>query len=205
MRDISEYSTIKLESIVDKTIVTGIVKKIEKNTLIIRANEKIEFKLEEEVLIHIFDKDKGIFIYNGFVSSILEKIITITNFTFLFDKQRRDKHRIVVNIPIEISKISNGSKKTIELIRPIYIIARNISARGILLECELDIPKKISFSIELPIDNEKIYLRTITKRKYQKDGLYYYGCMFVLQDNAKLYMLERFIMKNYNNKFFKYY
>lgn len=205
MKNIIEYSVIKLTSTDDKILTTGIVKKIQKDTLIICANGKIKLKINQEVFINIVNKDKGIFIYNGVISDILENTIVVKNVIFLFDKERRNKNRIIVKIHLEVRQIRNVSEKVIELNKPIFMTSRNLSIKGILLECVLDIPKDINFLVELPIEDKKIYIEAITKRKYEKNNLYYYGCEFVIKDTEQNGLLEKFILKNYNTKFFKYY
>lgn len=205
MKNLIEYSTIKLTSDDDKIVTTGIVKKFQKDMLIIYTNEEIKLKINEEVLINTVNKDKGIFIYNGVISDILENTIVVKNVTFLFNQERRNKNRIIVKIHLEVSKIGDVSEKVIKLNKPIFMTCRNLSIKGILLECALDIPKDINFFIELPIEDEKIYIQAITKRKYKKNNLYYYGCEFMIKDTAQNCLLEKFILKNFNNKFFKYY
>lgn len=205
MKNVIEYSAIKLTSADDKILITGIVKRFQKDMLIICANEKIKLKINEEVLINMFNKDKGIFIYNGVISDILKNTIVVKNVKFLFNEERRNKNRIIVKIHLEVSKIRNVTEKVIELNKPIFMTSRNLSIKGILLECVLDIPKEVSFFVELPIEDKKIYIEAITKRKYKKNSLYYYGCEFIIKDTAQNCLLEKFILKNYNTKFFKYY
>ncbi|NFR90996.1 PilZ domain-containing protein [Clostridium botulinum] len=205
MRNRLEYSSIKLTSIDNKIITMGIVEKFQKDTLIICANEKTELKIHEEVFINIFNNNQGISIYSGIINNILENTIVVKNILFLLDKERRNNNRIIVNMHLKVAKIRNVSEKVIELSKPIFMTSKNLSIRGILLECVLDIPKGVNFFIELPIEDKKIHIETITKRKYEKDNLYYYGCEFILKDAEQNNLLENFILKNYNAKFFKYY
>ncbi|MDR5587413.1 MULTISPECIES: PilZ domain-containing protein [Clostridium] len=200
-----EYSLAKLTSIDEKIITMGIVQKFQKDTLIICANEKTKLKVGEEVFINIFNNNQGISIYNGIINNILKNTIVVKNIKFLLDKERRNNNRIIVNIPLKVAKIRNICENVMQLSKPIFMTSKNLSIRGILLECVLDIPEDINFFIELPIEDKKIYIETITKRKYEKDNLYYYGCEFILKNASENYLLENFILKNYNTKFFKYY
>ncbi|WP_242984767.1 PilZ domain-containing protein [Clostridium taeniosporum] len=205
MKNNIEYSSAKITSIDEKVTTIGIVKKLQKDNLIICANDKTELKVGEEIFINVFNKNQGIYLYNGIISNILQNTITINNVKYLLDKERRNNNRINVNIPLKVNKIRSISEKAIQLSKPIFMSGKNLSIRGILLECELDIPNDINFLMELPIENAKIYIETTTKRKYEKNNLYYYGCEFVLKDTTKNILLENYILKNYNTKFFKYY
>ncbi|HBJ1650099.1 UNVERIFIED_ORG: PilZ domain-containing protein [Clostridium botulinum] len=205
MKSSIEYSSAKLTSIDEKIITMGIVEKFQKDTLIICANEKTELKVDEEVFINVFNKNQGIYIYNGIIKHIIENTIVIKDVRFLLDKERRNNNRINTNISLKVSEVRNISEKTIELSKPILMTCKNLSIRGLLLECKLDIPNDVKFFIELPIENNKIYVETTTKRKYKKDNLYYYGCEFTLKDMSHNNILENFILRNYNTKFFKYY
>ncbi|MBW6411275.1 PilZ domain-containing protein [Clostridium weizhouense] len=200
-----KYSLVKITSIDDKTSTNGIVDKFRNNTLTMFADEKTELKFNEEIFINIFDKDDGISIYSGVICNIFENTITINNVKYLFSNNRRDSNRIIVNIPLQINKIRKKSKEAITLSKPILMTSKNLSINGILLESPLNIPKNINFFIELPIDNNFISIETFTKRKYEKNNLYYYGCEFNIHNDSNNSYLENFILKNYNSKFFKYY
>lgn len=200
-----EYSSAKVTSIDEKVVNIGIIEKFQKDILIICTDEKTELKVDEEVFVNVFNKEEGICLYNGTINYIMENTISIKNVKFLFDKERRHYNRVNINIPLKVSKIKKISEKAIELSKPIFMSGKNLSIRGILLECVLDIPYDVKFLIELPIDNNKIYIETVTKRKYEKNNLYYYGCEFTLKDISQSNLLENYILKNYNTKFFKYY
>lgn len=112
-------------------------------------------KIHEEVFINIFNNNQGISIYSGIINNILENTIVVKNILFLLDKERRNNNRIIVNMHLKVAKIRNVSEKVIELSKPIFMTSKNLSIRGILLECVLDIPKDVNFFIELPIEDKK--------------------------------------------------
>lgn len=205
MKNTIEYSSVKVTSMDEKIVNLGIVEKFQKHTLIVRIKEKTKLKVNEEVFINVFNKAQGVYLYSGVIKHIIENTIIINDIMFLLDKERRNNNRININIPLKVSKIKKLSEKTIELSKPIFMYGKNLSVGGILLECVLNIPDDVKFLIELPLDNNKIYIETVTKRKYEKNNLYYYGCEFTLVDLSQGNLLENYIIKNYNAKFFKYY
>ncbi|MGL4773694.1 MAG: PilZ domain-containing protein, partial [Clostridium sp.] len=123
------------------------------------------FDLGEEVLIHISDKKRGILIYEGIVQGIIKNTIMLKRVRLIENSQRREKVRVIVNMPIEVEKIKK-EEWLINLDKPIYMVSKNLSASGILLESTLDIPKEVGFVIHLPIGRNEIQIETITKRKY---------------------------------------
>lgn len=205
MKNIMDYCLIKETPNDESILTTGTVETFIKDQLVITVKDSKVINLDTEVYINIFDEGKGIFRYKGIIKFVENSLVTLTNVKQLVEWERRHKKRIIVKIPLKVTTIKNKNEEVIELNKPILMVGRNLSVDGVLLESKLDIPTDVRFLVYLPIEGTEVYLETITKRKYEKDNSFFYGCEFELKDKDKDLLLRNFILKNYNNKLLKYY
>lgn len=199
-----KYCLIKETPNDESILSTGTVESFVKDEILVAVKEAEVLKLEKEAYINIFGDGNGICRYKGVIKNIQNNIVTL-NIKQLVEYERRHKKRIIVKIPINISTIKMENEEIIHLDKPILMIGRNLSVEGLLLETKLNIPMEVRFLVRLPIDGNDICLETSTKRKYQKDNMYFYGCEFRLKDKDKERVLRKFISKNNNNKVLDYY
>lgn len=162
----------------DNILTEGIVKEFTRNNLSITYRNKTKLQKGEKVRINIFDKLNGLFIYNGEIREILGKEIILSNINYVKNFQRRSEVRVDVNAKFQINALKKENEEIIDLEKPILVNAKNLSASGILIRCDLDIPENVSIIIDMNIKNKLIKVLASIARKYKgKDG-YYYGCAF---------------------------
>lgn len=205
MKNIVDYCLLKLSVDDNSVLTTGKVETFIKDYLVIKVKYSENININTEVYINIFHEGKGVFKYKGKIEGVENNLVSLKEVKQLVESERRSKKRIIVKIPLKVNTIKNKKDEVIELNKPILMVGRNLSIDGVLLESELDIPEEVSFVVYLPIEKSNVYLETITRRKYQKDNSFFYGCKFEIKDKNKNDLLKNFILKNYNNKILKYY
>ena len=198
-----EYCLASIKAISNNASLSGIIKKCYSDSLILLLDEEGDFKTNDFVEIKVKRKNKPMIIYEGMVSNIKDREVVIKNLRVLWIKENRSENRVLVKIPLGVTKIKDINGNIIDLSKPIHMEVKNLSTNGLLLESNLDIPENVCFLINMPIEDETMNIKTSTKRKYEEDGLYYYGCEFILEDEVNRNILDKFILKNYNNKFLK--
>ncbi len=162
----------------DNILTEGVVKEFTRNNLSITYRNKTKLQKGEKVRINIFDKLNGLFVYDGEIREILGKEIILNNINYIKNFQRRSEVRLDVNANFQINALKKENEEIITLEKPILVNVKNISASGILIRCDLDIPESVSVIIDMNINNKIIKALASIARKYKgKDG-YYYGCEF---------------------------
>ncbi|MGL5152323.1 MAG: PilZ domain-containing protein [Clostridium sp.] len=205
MRKMINYQTVVVSSINQKIKRNGVVTKNCGDGITIRCTKAKDFIIGEELIIKTMNREVGQSNYSGIIGGIIENSILIKNLRLIYSKQERKKVRVIVNFPLEVDKIKKEESGLISLKKPIFMVSKNISGEGILLESNLDIPMDVHFLVEIPLPNGTIKVETKTVRKYTGNNLNYYGCVFTMLSKENKEILDSFIIKNHNSKFYRYY
>lgn len=210
MDKIKKYMTITLFDEGDNEIARGIISDVQFNSICVSVNsyeykEDVNDITSMDIILNLYDKQEGLCIYSGVIDAIDEGSIFIKNIVFLFGKERRLRNRVVVKIPVQIKKIVKQKVKVVDLHKPMFMIAKNISMKGILLESDLNIPTDIELLFDLLLQKQSINLKTKIRRKYENNKRYYYGCEFNLDNKENREVLKNYITRLHNEKFHRYY
>ena len=191
------YHSATVESDNGKKLSDGVIVSFTSDQMAIHLSNINEIKINDTLIINIFNKTNGCIIYKGIAKNISNNAIIVDCVIFMEEKQRRKNHRITISIPLHVKRINRDNESAFNLEKPILMKARDISINGILLESTLDIPHDIHFTIDLPLKNMTLNIVTDTVRKYVKDAKFYYGCTFTLKTEQELNFLRNFINDNY--------
>ena len=124
--------------------------------------------------------------------------VNLRNVRVVKEIQKRQEVRVDVRIPITIHRLI-VSGAYVSLNKPILMRVRNVSACGLLLNSDLEIPINVGFSFDLKLNSDIPPLTAVAnptrREKLNNKGGYNYGCNLTLMDSMCTSMIRKYTYK----------
>ncbi|MGE4283290.1 MAG: PilZ domain-containing protein [Clostridia bacterium] len=193
----------KIVILMDNRYLDGFIVRFDDDSMAIRCTLRKGIVLDTLVHIHIYNPVKGEVILCGVVNSIIENMIRLVNVKCIAINQRRKDARVNIDVKLYVNKIQVGGSKLIDLEKNMLFKSVDISAGGILLHSQLDIPTNLRFHLQIPAE-ELIACTAQIVRKEKKEHGFFYGCELIDISESKKDKIREFVFKKqieeYKNK-----
>lgn len=174
--------------------IMGRIVKISEKKLLAKFTQNTTLFNFSNVRLILYHKIMGELIYKAEIYNTFNNYVTFTNLTFLDNVQKRNETRARYQIPLDVKKIRCDNSHEICLQKKLTLESIDLSASGIQLSCELNLPENISLFLELPIGGEILNCSALIVRKFKVDNVFHYGCRLMASE-AIQNKIRRFVYK----------
>lgn len=150
--------------------------------------------INSEVRLLMYHETMGRMYYEVRVSKFVNNRIWFIRPQIVEVYQSRNEFRVQYNVPLIVTKLLNAENQPVVLDKNLILRAEDLSASGIKVSSDLNLPVGIKMCLDLPSDDDKITCAAKIIRQEIRDDRYYYGCELILDKNSKD-KIRKFVFK----------
>lgn len=159
----------------ENLIVFGRILHMDDHEILVACELEHKVLEQDEAKLYVYHPVKGELVYKVEIEQVFKDAMLLTNYKLIEANQKRAETRVEVAIPVEVRKIE-FNEKILELDKYISMMITNLSANGMKLESQLNIPNKVRFKIQIPMDCEIVEALVQIVRKVETENGFSYGC-----------------------------
>lgn len=175
------------------------------NACIVAKSDTVVPDIRKGTLVNcvIYSNCSGQISLEAQVDDIVYNHVRLSKVKVLKEIQKREEVRIDVEVPVQVKKMTIKGN-IMDLDKPILMHTRNISACGVLLNAELDMPLDVEFHfcLKLSEDSAEIHVvaKIVRKEELKDNEGYNYGCSIVLAKTNDVNIIRKYIFRSQIDK-----
>lgn len=177
-------------------VIEGFIFKVNPSNVEIRLDSDLfqtRLHFQDHVSFTIFHPHQGQKTYEGDLLSSHPEHIVIENPVLVDTKQRRYDSRAQIQEFSKIYKVTLPGKPELELPKAIPFEVLNISASGILLSSQLELPSNVVFNFLLDFVGIEVNVEVVRAKK--EGNKVFYGCKFINLTEEQQTRIRQFVFK----------